>query len=155
MKKNIYLASPFFNEKQLMIEKKVNELLELNPTVGLVFEPRLHQDTNEFASPAWRNNTYMSDINQIRLCDVVVAVLDFASIDNEVIPDPGTVWEMGYAYALNKPFIVVSYDKVEKLNLMIERSYTKLFNGKEELEQLKELDFNILMPDQDRPLDMV
>lgn len=155
MKKNIYLASPFFNEKQLMIEQEVYRLLEENDTVGYVFEPRLHQDTNEFSSQPWRNNTFMSDINQIKLCDIVVAVVDFTTVGNEVIPDPGTVWEMGYAYALNKPFIIVSYDKIEKLNLMIERSYTKLFNGHDEMQQLKDLDFNVIMPDQDRPLDMV
>lgn len=155
MTKNIYLAGPFFNEKQLMIEQAVYEILEKNETVGHIFQPRLHQDGNEFASQAWRNNTYLSDINQIRLCDIVVAIVDFETVDNEALPDPGTVWEMGYAYALNKPVILVAYDKIEKINLMIERSYTKIFNGKESFADLQALDFNIIMPDEERPLDMV
>ena len=149
--RNIYLAGPFFNEQQIALEEQVYEQLKQNETVNQIFRPCKHQDQNAFDSEPWRRNTFLSDINQIRMCDIIVAIVDFLEVDGEVIPDPGTVWELGFGYALGKPLVLVNAQNYQKINLMLERSYTKAVL----LDELATLDFINLRPDLTRPLECI
>ena len=129
--KKVYLASPFFDDAELERVDKVKEILDLK---GLdVFSPKEHQNEHlEFGSIEWRKATFENDIKHIDWCDVVVAIICKGNYD-----DSGTAWELGYAYATNKPVVLVNITG-ETINLMIADSIHALITSYDEL---KEYDF--------------
>lgn len=93
----IYLASPFFNEEQIVVVKRLEDIIEnadcdlISPRQsGLVLMNMTAEDRKEFAKLVFKTNCFDIDI-----CDAVVAVIDDR--------DTGTIWEMGYAHAKAKP----------------------------------------------------
>lgn len=131
MTKKIYLASPFFDDAELERVDKVKEILD---SKGLeVFSPKEHQNNHlEFGSMEWRKATFENDVKHIDWCDVVVAIICKGNYD-----DSGTAWELGYAYATNKPVVLVNITG-ETINLMIADSLHALVTSYDEL---KEYDF--------------
>lgn len=131
MSKKVYLASPFFDEKEVERMELVRDILRAK---GLeVFVPNEHQSSQEFGTVEWRKETFESDVNGIDSADIVVAVICKGNYD-----DSGTAWEIGYSYATKKPVIVVNLTG-ETINLMIADSLHALITSAEEL---KEYDFN-------------
>jgi nucleoside 2-deoxyribosyltransferase len=122
----IYLASPFFNEKENeYVEKAEKVLRSLGHTV---FSPRENQlDEVEFGSREWRTDVFRNDIKHIHWCDYVVA------INKHFYDDTGTAMEIGYAYAINKPIIVMNPEGND-LNLMVTDSLHAYFESWSELE---------------------
>ncbi|WP_415276447.1 nucleoside 2-deoxyribosyltransferase [Clostridium perfringens] len=131
--KRIYLASPFFNDNELLDMVKVLGTLR---NKGLnVFSPYENQNKQlEFASYPWREATFNSDVSNIDSADIVVAIA------NGNYMDSGTAWEIGYAYANKKPIILVNLNK-EPVNLMISDSIHAYIDS---IEALEEYDFNKL-----------
>ena len=129
--KKVYLASPFFDDAELERIDKVKEILD---SKGLeVFSPKEHQNEHlEFGSIEWRKATFENDVKHIDWCDVVVAIICKGNYD-----DSGTAWELGYAYATNKPVVLVNITG-ETINLMIADSIHALITSYDEL---KEYDF--------------
>ncbi|MDK0928436.1 nucleoside 2-deoxyribosyltransferase [Clostridium perfringens] len=125
--KKVYLASPFFNPVEVERVDKVKEILDAK---GLeVFSPKEHQNKHlEFGSKEWRKATFKNDVDHIDWCEVVVAIISQGNYD-----DSGTAWELGYAYATNKPVILVNLTG-ETINLMIADSLHALITSYEELE---------------------
>ncbi|WP_368248223.1 nucleoside 2-deoxyribosyltransferase [Clostridium perfringens] len=125
--KKVYLASPFFNPIEVERVDKVKEILDAK---GLeVFSPKEHQNKHlEFGSKEWRKATFKNDVDHIDWCEVVVAIISQGNYD-----DSGTAWELGYAYATNKPVILVNLTG-ETINLMIADSLHALITSYEELE---------------------
>ncbi|WP_054645576.1 nucleoside 2-deoxyribosyltransferase [Secundilactobacillus oryzae] len=144
----IYLAAPFFSDHQNARIKEVLELLKANKTVDSdgIFVPMEHQhDDLEFGSFKWQVATFASDMRQVRRADAVVAILDYRleeTKENE--PDSGTVFEIGAAFEHGTPVIVVQYNEDQEINLMVAQSYTALFSGKDDIQKLKDYDFNDL-----------
>ena len=132
--KKIYLASPFFNPVENERVDKVKEILD---SKGLeVFSPKEHQNKHlEFGTMEWRKATFKNDVDHIDWCDCVVAIISQGNYD-----DSGTAWELGYAYATNKPVILVNLTG-ETINLMIADSLHALITSYDEL---KDYDFNEL-----------
>ena len=132
--KKVYLASPFFDDAELERVDKVKEILD---SKGLeVFSPKEHQNERlEFGSIEWRKATFENDVKHIDWCDVVVAIICKGNYD-----DSGTAWELGYAYATNKPVVLVNVTG-ETINLMIADSLHDLISSYDEL---KEYDFDTL-----------
>ena len=126
--KKIYLAAPFFNDNEIARVDKVKKILREN---GLdVFVPMEHQNPHlEFGSMEWRVETFNNDVKHIDWCDYVVAILANGNYD-----DSGTAWELGYAYATNKPVIVVN-PTGETINLMIADSLHAILNSYAGLEK--------------------
>lgn len=125
----IYIASPFFNEAEADALGKAEEILK---TRGFtVFSPREHETRDEEAgTPSWSRETFQIDRKGIDGCDCVV-MLYWGNYS-----DTGTAWECGYAYAMQKPVIVVQLG--ESSNLMVhEGSHTNLYG----LEELAAYDF--------------
>lgn len=128
----IYLASPFFNDKECSILTEVEEILrekELN-----VFSPREHEvrDGN-VGKLDWSLETFTNDIRGIDWADIVVAIY------HGNYSDSGTAWEMGYAFATHKPVIVVHVG--ENSNLMVhEGCHANLLS----LKELRDYDFALL-----------
>ena len=125
----VYLASPFFNDEQIWLVSLLEDVLLINETVGEIFSPRLQQlDHLPFGSPEWSQAVFQNDVKHIDWADVVVAVIDFdgqtelhGQVHNHV--DSGTAFEIGYAYATNKPVVLV-HKKGGIVNLMLSESAT-------------------------------
>ena len=127
----VYLASPFFNEKEISYVEQVEEILE---SKGLnVWSPRKHQlDRHESGTQAWSLDIFTNDAKFVRAADVMVTIYH----GNE--SDSGTAFECGMAYACNKPNIVVHVG--EDSNLMVHEGA----HANVTLEELKDYDFNEL-----------
>lgn len=130
----VYLASPFFNETEVQRVDQVKKVLDEK---GLdVFSPKEHQCKDlEFGSREWRQKVYNNDVDHIDWCDVVVAIICQGNYD-----DSGTAWECGYAYATNKPIVVINLTG-KAINLMIADSLHAVITS---LEELKAYDFTKL-----------
>lgn len=130
---NLYLASPFFHERELGNVKAAERILESRGFT--VFSPRQHEIREHVAfTPAWSRKTFQSDRDALDWADAVVLLYYGAYSDS------GTAWECGYAYAKGKPVIVVHF--AEKSNLMIHEGCRANIT----LEELKSYDFNTLPP---------
>ena len=143
--KNIYLASPFFNDKQRERLHTVKDLLLKNDTVGNVYLPEEHQmESEELYSFPWQVGVFSQDVRQIMTSDVVVCILDYiTSSEGEIVTDTGTSWEAGAAYANNIPVVYVQFEHTSQLNLMIAQSGTAYFE-EDKVAKLKSYDFNNL-----------
>lgn len=135
---NVYLAGPFFSEKQVEIVKELRKALAENDTIGEVFVPMEHQmndgELEEFTAP-WAREVAKNDYTHVREADIVVAIVDFDGQDM----DSGTAVEIGYAYALGKPvFLYHQEDHDIMVNLMATEVTQAYFT---DAQQVKEYDF--------------
>lgn len=127
----VYLASPFFNKKEIEIVALVERTLSRK---GLnVFSPRENQMEHlEAGSRHWSIETFTNDVKFIDWAEIVVAVY------HGNYSDSGTAWELGYAYGTQKPVIVVHVG--EDSNLMVhEGAHANI-----RLDELADYDFNSL-----------
>lgn len=148
MANSVYLAAPFFSDLQIERVRKVEELLKSNPTIDAerIFVPMDHQyEAEEFGTFKWQVGVFETDVRQVRKADVVVAILDYAKQDEEVISDPGTVFEIGAAFEHGNPVALVQFDDTNKINLMLARSHAAFFNG-QGVKDLATYNFNELSP---------
>ena len=127
----IYLASPFFNDKELDILSQVEKILDEKGFT--VFKPKDNQfDNLEAGTNHWSLATFNNDKKFIDWSDIVVAVY------HGNYSDSGTAWEIGYAYGTQKPVVVVHVG--EASNLMVhEGSHANVT-----LEELKDYNFDIM-----------
>ena len=97
----VYLASPFFNEKE---NKYYEEMIKILRDEGHdVFVPKEHEIPNAWDLPnaVWGENVFAVDVLGIQKCDVVIV------LNHGMYSDSGTAWECGYAYALGKDVVNV------------------------------------------------
>lgn len=127
----IYLASPFFNEKELEYVAKAEEILRQRGFY--VYSPREHEYRGEKTGTlAWSLGTFNEDRKFIDVCDCVVMLY------HGNYSDSGTAWECGYAYGTHTPVIVVHVG--EDSNLMVhEGSHANIT-----MKELSEYDFDIM-----------
>ena len=99
--KKIYLASPFFNNDELVLYR--NAILQLRGAGYEVYVPQEHEIENawDLSNEDWARAVYLADVKAIRDCDLVMA-LNFG-----MYSDSGTAWEAGYAFAMKIPTIHV------------------------------------------------
>ncbi|WP_413626950.1 nucleoside 2-deoxyribosyltransferase [Fructilactobacillus vespulae] len=131
----IYLASPFFSDEQIKRIEVVEQALSDNKTVVDFFSPRKNQEAShpEFTKP-WAKEIYQKDIDNVKACDAVVAIIDFEGKH----VDSGTAYEIGAAVAMGKP-VIVFQEKDNNVNLMISESlHAYLKTG----EEVANYDFN-------------
>lgn len=128
----IYLASPFFNEKELENVKIAEKIL--TERGFSLFSPRLNEvRTDENTQQYWwSKETFMNDKKFIDWADVVV-MLYYGGYS-----DSGTAWECGYAYGTNTPVVVVQLG--EDSNLMVHEGCHSNIT----LEELNTYDFEML-----------
>lgn len=122
---DFYAAGPFFNKAQVASMEGMEEVLEAHGKT--LFKPRKHEHRG--TGPA---ACFADDVEGIAASDAVIA--------NLVDGDTGTMWEIGYAYALGKP--VYGYlDGLrpgERVNLMITQSVRAIFASREALARFLE-----------------
>ena len=141
----VYLAGPFFNRHQSELVERVRDALVED---FHVFSPMHDSDKGTtkqiFKSNvnAIRSSDAMIAITEYR--GVQLLALDWVDDENRgkknatviariedeerqfeagasvvMLPDIGTVWEMGYAYALNKPIVFLNSGPVGNWNIML------------------------------------
>lgn len=127
-----YIAAPFFNDEELEHVKNIEKILE--DRGHQMFSPRLNQLPQfEYASFEWRTNIFRNDINHLKWCDAVIAILG----DN--YDDTGTAFEVGFAYAIGRP--VYLYNPTGNIiNLMITDAIHGYF---ETLDEVIDYDFEL------------
>lgn len=122
----LYFAAPLFDEMER--RRNLEECTKLEEAGFTVYLPQ--RDAGEVAVATAgkseeverliRKQVFQNDIKGIRNAHVVIAYLDGR------VPDEGTVFECGYAYALMKPVIYVHTDDRSfmkgHLNVMLEKS---------------------------------
>lgn len=125
----VFLAAPLFSEAERDFNSKVaKRLREEGFQVWLAQEaPFIHEGTFKE-----KEKIHEEDVSALKLCDVVVAVLDGVEVDS------GVAFEMGYAVAVGKPVMGLKTDyrtfsKLEDVNLMLEVPLIKLCGTIEEL----------------------
>ena len=100
-KQKIYLAGPFFNERETTLIREFAARLREEYEVFVPMEHTAEGDV-PFGSFAWGEEIFYIDVRGLRDADFVVA------LDHGFTSDAGTAWEMGYAHALGKPSYIVS-----------------------------------------------
>jgi nucleoside 2-deoxyribosyltransferase len=120
----VFIASPFFNQEQIERVQRLEIALSRNPFVADIFSARFHQNEHlPFGSREWRKATFRLDLKFLRRADAVVAIHDF---ENSCV-DSGTAFEIGYAYAMQKPIILIK-EEDGILNLMLAESLRAYFD---------------------------
>ena len=125
-KKKIYLANPYgFSLQQR--ERLLPEIIGRLESLGLeVWEPFSRNEQVDFANEDWAYEVAQKDLNDIRECDAIFAIV------NGTIPDEGVMVELGFAMALGKKvflfrddFRISSDNERYPLNLMLFASLPK------------------------------
>jgi nucleoside 2-deoxyribosyltransferase len=144
-----YIAAPFFNRPQLELAETIENIL-LEERVPF-YSPRKSGVLKPAASSEDRRRILLSNIDAIQTASVVLAVMDwllppehylhviergedswhFKSPDLN-LPDTGTVWECGFAYAIHRP-IIGYVSKAKKINVMIAETFKGVVGSPEEL----------------------
>lgn len=148
-KNNVYLAGPFFNDLQKHYEEQVAYALHNNVSVGNIFRPSQLEFKEEFGSKDWKASVFETDITAINNSDIVVMIANFHNVDDEIISDTGTTFELGYARGTGKPIILVYFDNEKEpedkiLNVMIDMGAQVHIAGSVDsvMKELTSFDFN-------------
>jgi len=104
MANQIYVAGGWFDKEQMAAIKELEELFDIDS-----FRPRL--DTKHLI-PDW-DAIYNENIKHLSRCDMVIA--------STIGKDMGTLWECGYACALNIEVIYYT-PGISRPNLMLGKS---------------------------------
>lgn len=110
----IYIAAPFFNEKQVDFVREIENILDDYDME--YFSPRsfgIIQDLTEKQKAERIKKIYECNVEKLCEADTVIAVIDDL--------DTGTIWEMGYATATNLDIISISNHDYG-LNVMLANS---------------------------------
>lgn len=131
----IYLAGPFFNDKQRAHISHAESILRKQGL--MVFSPREHTipDGENMANHLWGKAVFQMDVEAIDCCDLVVAVYD------GMYSDTGTAWEIGYAYARDIPIVLVCTDISDEQSIMPVNASSAVLDG---IERLDGYDFSKL-----------
>jgi nucleoside 2-deoxyribosyltransferase len=103
-RKIIYLASPYgfsAQQKTLLLPPIVQALESMNAEV---WEPFARNNQVDFSKPGWAYQVAQADLNDVKNCDAIFAVV------NGTPPDEGVMVELGVAIALNKDIFLFRDD---------------------------------------------
>jgi nucleoside 2-deoxyribosyltransferase len=111
----VFLAGPFFDAGQIERLDRVKAALE---KTGFEVYSTSHRNRRiDLGDPEEKNRRFRLLCDEISGSDGLFAVLDGG--------DPGTIWEMGYAFAAGKP-VIAFFEKDPYFSLMIDGSATCL-----------------------------
>jgi len=123
-KQKIYLAGPFFNEKE---RKIIEEIAKILRTKYEVFVPMEHfiAGGEKMENHKWGKAVFDIDVKGIDGADFAVI------IDHGFTSDAGTAWEAGYIYASKKPAYIVSVAEGQNPvhSIMMLNGFIKFFKG--------------------------
>ncbi|MDD2613885.1 MAG: nucleoside 2-deoxyribosyltransferase [Methanosarcina sp.] len=129
-KKRIYLAGPLFSHAELEYNRKLRDLL-LKKGFSVFLPQEDAEDTADERNKQSQELIFKKCVGGVDGSDVIVAVLDGVDVDS------GTSWEIGYAYAKEKPVIGLRTDFRSLsdgiVNLMVEMAIVALARDEDEL----------------------
>lgn len=130
---DIYLAGPWFNQEQLERIQRVELILdEFAKDCGIplkVFKPRVETLIKDNPSEEDFTDTFKQNCLSIQDSAIVLAITDGK--------DVGTIFEAGFAYALNKPIIYYAETLGDKpFNLMLAKSCEDIITSETDLKFL-------------------
>jgi len=111
---NIYLAAPFFTPEQVTLVTQLETIFGALPDIDF-YSPRqdgiVLKDIPPDQRKLYTKLVFEKNVDRILWADALLAVVDGH--------DTGTVWEMGYAYAMGKR--IVTYTQHDYgLNVMLQ-----------------------------------
>ena len=131
MASKIYFAAPLFDDMEL--RRNAEECAKLEEAGYEVYLPQ--RDAGEAAVGAPRNRLFYDDVTHVKKCDILIAYIDGR------VPDEGTVFEIGMAFALGKPIYMVRSDRRSfmqgHLNVMLEFAGLSVCTTEEVIKCLK------------------
>jgi len=135
--RSVYLAGPFFNSIQIDIIKRIEDLCDAmgilcnSPRKFLVLKPKACWEE--------RGLVFRDNLLKIQSSGITLACLDNPdSKGNPRPPDPGTIWEMGYAYAIGRPVVAFSTDELLRINVMLAQGCRGFLRGLPEVGEFLE-----------------
>lgn len=132
--RTVYLAAPLFSEAERDFNRKLSNAIK---SIGFkVFLPQ--EDSNNVKGRDRQKVIFGKNIEAMDNADIIVAVVESTDIDS------GTAWEIGYAFAKDKPILALRTDfrtlgMEGTVNLMIERSVILCTGVPELLNRLKSM----------------
>lgn len=110
MSKEVYIAAPFFNPDQTAIVEVIKSIVGKYMTY---FSPKDESMFKQGDNPAAILELNCEAIDN---CDMIIVVTDGK--------DVGTIWEAGYAYAMDRPILYVwlGWTPALKFNIMLAAS---------------------------------
>lgn len=125
-KKQVYFASPFFNEHQVEREERMKKKLR---ALGFsVYSPKEEAFLKPTADQSLRQKVFDDNCDAIRRSMFVFAVTDEK--------DMGTIWEAGYAYGIGIPVLYFAETLGQnQFNLMLAQSGKRVFTSQEQVTQ--------------------
>lgn len=154
-----YIAAPFFNEPQLAFVREVESAFETCKRTA--FSPRLQHGPKPtpIKDKQHARLLFSENYRAIEACHVMVAWVDwmlpeghelriveeapsphlpkecFQPRSNPLnLPDTGTVWEMGAAFGLGKPIVMLTRRAMyERVNIMLSESCVGVAYGIDDL----------------------
>ena len=123
--KSIYLAGPFFDDQQLETVERVEQICEAvkvkcnSPRKFLVLKPKACWEE--------RRLVFRDNLLKLQSSEIVLACLDGM--------DAGTLWEMGYAYAIGRPVVAFSANEMHKVNVMLAQGCRGFLYGLQAVEE--------------------
>lgn len=118
---NIYIAAPFFTDKQLRTVKLLEAMITAKSHTPI--SPRNFGVLKPKAPYKDRTEIFNLNCEGIQKSDAIIAWVD----DN----DSGTIWEIGYGFGLGKSVLGLSL--CNKINLMLAQSCRGFILGHEDL----------------------
>lgn len=130
----IYLAGALFSQAERDFNKKLQQMMiESGFSVFLPQEDA--EDNKDQRIERNQSAIFFSCLNGLQKSDMVVTVLDGTDVDS------GTAWELGYAYAAEKPIVGIRTDfriqtPGEKVNLMIQETLDDFVENVDDLKNV-------------------
>lgn len=125
-KTKIYIAGPFFRPGERDRIEQVRKLFNEDPFFDDydTFYPMDHtiKDGDKMTNWDWAKAVFEMDIKALEQSDIVVAIYD------KHYSDSGTAWELGYAYALGIPVILLCTDLSADNSIMPLCAATKIYD---------------------------
>ncbi|KFI68710.1 nucleoside 2-deoxyribosyltransferase [Bifidobacterium magnum] len=124
---DFYVAGPFFTNTEVESMERLEKVLQ--DRHKKLFMPRFAGGQDSIAEDGGKA-VFAKDVQAIRNSKAIIA--------NLVDDDPGTLFEIGYAYALGKPVYLYNegMEPGAKMNLMLVRSAKVILTGPADLEAL-------------------
>lgn len=119
-RKTLYLANPYGFSSQQQAHLLPDFIRALEALGAEVWEPFARNNQVDHAQPGWAYEIGQRDLQDVRQCDAIFAII------NGTPPDEGVMVELGVAIALGKPTFLFRDDfrrctdsEAYPLNLMI------------------------------------
>lgn len=127
---SVYTAAGWFNPTQLEDLEKIEKIVDSRENWLDIKSPRRIFVCPPNAPQEVQNKTFQGNLEHIKSADFVLA----STIGPRA--DSGTIWECGYAFAVNTPivYICVNLPKGALFNLMLAKSAIKVVSSYDQLE---------------------